>query len=217
MKVPVLTREGNNTGREVELPDEIFNLEPNEHVLWLAAKVYQSNMRQGTHAHKTRSMVAGGGKKPFKQKGTGRARQGTTRAPHMRGGGTVFGPTPHSYRLELPLKVRRLAKKCALSVKNREQSMIVVEDFAMSTPKTKEVAQWFEKLVPAKREKTEAVKTAILLTKNYDPNLRSAIRNHPRLRVEEATVASAFDIIHSRFVILQEGAVAPLAEVLRRV
>jgi len=216
VKVPVLNRDGVATGREVDLPDEVFGIVPNEHVLWLAAKVYQSNMRQGTHAHKNRSEVAGGGRKPFKQKGTGRARQGTIRSPIMRGGGTVFGPEPHSYRLELPLKVRRLAKKCALSAKVQDSAVVIVEDFSATSPKTKDYAKIVEKLVPANQGKGKPMATALLLTKSYDPNLLKSCRNIHRLHVEEAIIASAYDILHSKFIILQEGAVAPLTEVLNR-
>ncbi len=216
MKVPVLNREGNSTGREVDLPDDIFGIVPNEHVLWLAAKVYQSNARQGTHAHKNRSEVRGGGRKPFKQKGTGRARQGTSRSPIMRGGGTVFGPEPHSYRLEMPLKVRRLAKKSALSAKAQDLKVIVVEDFTLGAPKTSDMAKIVDKLLPGKPEAGKPATSALLLTKGYEPNLLKSCRNIPRLHIEQATVASAFDILRSRVVILQEGAVAPLTEVLNR-
>ena len=216
MKLAVLSRNGEPTGREVELPDDVFGIEPNEHVLWLAAKIYQSNMRQGTHAHKTRAMVAGGGKKPFKQKGTGRARQGTSRSPIMRGGGTVFGPNPHTYRLDLPLKVRRLAKKSALSAKVRDAALLIVEDFHLSSPKTRDMVEIIDKVLPPKVEKGQPAKSALLLTTEYEPMMLKSTLNIPRLRIERATVASAFDILRSRFIILQESAVAPLAEVLNR-
>ncbi|MDK9700204.1 MAG: 50S ribosomal protein L4 [bacterium] len=217
MKVPVLNRNGDATGREIELPEDVFGIEPNEHVLWLAAKVYQSNMRQGTHAHKNRNEVRGGGRKPFKQKGTGRARQGTSRSPIMRGGGTIFGPEPHSYRLALPLKVRRLAKKSALSAKAKDARVMVVEDFTLTAPKTKDIVNFLDKVLPPKIEKGQPVKTALFLTNTNDSVLVKSALNVPRLQIEQAIVASAFDILRSRYIILQESAVAPLAEVLNRV
>lgn len=213
MKYPVMSRNGTPTGREVELPDDIFAIEPNEHVLWLAAKVYQSNLRQGTHAHKTRSMVRGGGKKPFKQKGTGRARQGTIRAPQMRGGGTVFGPVPHSYRLTLPLKVRRLAKTCALSAKTKLDSLFVVEDFSIDSAKTKDMSKFFQSFLSTKNASGKRV---ILLTSQYDQNLLKAARNIPNAQIEEATIASPYDIMRNKYVILQEGAILKLTEILHR-
>ncbi|MCX7835401.1 MAG: 50S ribosomal protein L4 [bacterium] len=213
MKIPVMSRAGTPLGREIELPDSIFAIEPHEHVLWLAAKVYQSNLRQGTHAHKNRALVSGGGKKPFRQKGTGRARQGTIRAPQMRGGGRVFGPVPHSYRLRLPLKVKRLAKVSALSAKVKLDSLFVVEDFTLEQVKTKEIATFFNALLASKNTNGKSI---LLLTSKYEPNLLRAVRNIPFARIKEATIANAYDILRSRYLVLQESAIPKLTEVLKR-
>lgn len=213
MKLPVMSRAGTPLGREIDLPDHIFAVQPHEHVLWLAAKVYQSNLRQGTHAHKNRALVSGGGKKPFRQKGTGRARQGTIRAPQMRGGGTVFGPMPHSYRLKLPLKVKRLAKISALSAKAQLDAMFVVEDFTVENAKTKEMATFFENLLATKNAKGKSV---LFLTSKYDAQLLRAVRNIPYADIEEAMIANAYDILRKRYLVIQEGAIPKLAEGLSR-
>jgi len=131
----------------------------------------------------------------------------------MRGGVKVFGPEPHHHTLGLPLKVRRLAKQCALSTKARDAEIMVVEDFSPSAPKTKEIAAFIGKCLP---EQGAAACSILLLTSQYEPVLLRSCRNIPRLRIERATVASAYDIMRSRLVILQEGAVAPLVGVLNR-
>lgn len=119
MKLNVYKIDGKKSDETVDLPDEVFGVEPNEHLLYQAVRVYLSNQRQGTHKTKERSEVRGGGKKPFRQKGTGRARQGTSRSPLMKGGGTIFGPRPHKYRLSLPKKAARLARKSASALRQK--------------------------------------------------------------------------------------------------
>src|SRR5918996_1258338 len=125
-KVTMFNQGGSQVG-EIELNDSIFGIEPNNHVLFEAIIMQRASLRQGTHKVKNRSEVAGGGRKPWKQKGTGRARQGSIRSPQWRGGGVVFGPTPRSYSYKLPKKVRRLAIKSALSSKVREESLLVLD------------------------------------------------------------------------------------------
>ena len=123
MELKVLKIDGSETGEKVQLPDEVFGIEPNNHLIYQAVRSYLSNKRQGTSKTKERAEVRGGGKKPFRQKGTGRARQGTSRSPLMKGGGTIFGPRPHKYYLSLPKKAARLARKSALSLKAKENEI----------------------------------------------------------------------------------------------
>ena len=136
MQVDVLNIEGKQTGRSVELPDEIFGIEPNDHVIYLAVKQYQGAQRQGSHKVKTRAEVKGSSKKLHKQKGTGGARKGNLRNPLYKGGGTVFGPKPHKYDIKLNRKVKDLAKMGALSYKAKENAIMVLEDVNMDAPKT---------------------------------------------------------------------------------
>ncbi len=145
MQVPVYNLEGSQVG-EVELRDDIFAVEPNEAVMHQAFLRQMANARQGTHKTKTRTEVSGGGRKPWRQKGTGRARQGSTRAPHWRGGGVVFGPTPRSYRQKMPRKMRRLALRSALSVMAAEARVVVIDSLTMAEPRTKALVEMLERL-----------------------------------------------------------------------
>src|ERR1700742_191449 len=138
MQVNVFNIEGKETGRKVELPEEIFGIEPNDHVIYLAVKQYLAAQRQGTHKVKTRLEVQGSSKKLHKQKGTGGSRKGNLRNPLYKGGGTVFGPKPHGYDFKVNRKVKDLAKISALSQKAKTNAIVVVEDIAMDAPKTKQ-------------------------------------------------------------------------------
>ncbi|MDE3059073.1 MAG: 50S ribosomal protein L4, partial [Bacteroidota bacterium] len=129
MIIDVLKKDGSKSGEQVTLKPEIFEIKPNDHAIYLAVRSYMANQRQGTHQTKERSDVRGGGKKPFAQKKTGRARQGTSRSPLMVGGGTVFGPHPHDYVVKLPARVKALARKSALSYKAKGSNILIVEDF----------------------------------------------------------------------------------------
>ncbi len=137
-KVTLFNQTGSQVG-DIELNESIFGIEPNNHVLFEAIIMQRASLRQGTHKVKNRSEVAGGGRKPWKQKGTGRARQGSIRSPQWRGGGVVFGPTPRSYAYKLPKKVRRLAIKSALSAKALEENILVLESLSFEAPKNKRV------------------------------------------------------------------------------
>ena len=137
MQVDVLNTQGQKTGRTVELPEEIFGIEPNDHVIYLAVKQFQGAQRQGNHKVKTRAEVKGSSKKLHKQKGTGGARKGNLRNPLYKGGGTVFGPKPHAYDIKLNRKVKDLAKMSALSYKAKENAIVILEDVQMDAPKTK--------------------------------------------------------------------------------
>src|SRR6478736_10032844 len=146
MQVDVLDIKGKKTGRTVELPAEIFGIEPNDHVIYLAVKQYLAQGRQGTHKVKTRAEVQGASRKLHKQKGTGGARKGNIRNPLYKGGGTIFGPKPHSYDIKLNRKVKDLAKMSALSHKAKDNAIFVVEDITLETPKTRQVADALKSL-----------------------------------------------------------------------
>src|SRR6187399_1573774 len=137
MQLDILNTKGEKTGRTVELPDDIFGIEPNDHVIYLAVKQYQAAQRQGTHKVKTRAEVQGASRKLHRQKGTGGSRKGNIRNPLYKGGGTIFGPKPHDYDIKLNRKVKDLAKISALSFKAKDNAIVVVEDMSLDTPKTK--------------------------------------------------------------------------------
>jgi large subunit ribosomal protein L4 len=181
------------------LPAEYFDGTVNEPVLHQAVKVYLNNQRQGTHMTKSRSFVSGGNQKPWKQKGTGRARQGSIRAPHWRGGGIVFGPTPRDYRTEIPRKVRQLARKSALNARAREGAVHVVERLAFRAPKTAQLVELLESLGLRGRK-------ALVLTASHNPNVYLSGRNLPTVEVMAYFEASAYDILWSEVVIVEEGA-----------
>jgi large subunit ribosomal protein L4 len=161
-KVALYNVSGSQVG-EVELADSVFGIQPNAHVLHSAVLLQQAAERRGTHKTKGRSEVRGGGRKPWKQKGTGRARQGSIRAPQWVGGGTVFGPTPRSYAFKLPRKVRRLAIKSALSSKVIGNEIVVLDQLTLAAPKTKEFAAILNNLKVARK--------ALVVTANYEDNV----------------------------------------------
>src|ERR671913_2013924 len=181
------------------LPEAMFDGTVNEPVLHQAVKVFLNNQRQGTHKTKGRSEVSGGNQKPWKQKGTGRARQGSTRAPHWRGGGIVFGPQPRDYRTEIPKKVRQLARRSALNARAREDALVVVERLAFRTPKTAQLAGLLGSLELAGRK-------ALVLTAGHNANAYLSGRNLPAVEVMAYPEASAYDILWSEAVVVEEGA-----------
>src|SRR5579885_174679 len=164
MQVDVLNIKGEKTGRSVELPEEIFGIEPNDHVIYLAVKQYQAAQRQGTHKVKTRAEVKGASRKLHRQKGTGGSRKGNIRNPLYKGGGTIFGPKPHGYDFKLNRKVKDLAKMSALSYKAKENSIFIIEDINLDAPKTKSV-------VDAMKSLKVADKKALLVIPEYNDNL----------------------------------------------
>jgi large subunit ribosomal protein L4 len=181
------------------LPEDYFDGTVNEPVLHQAVKVFLNNQRQGTAKTKTRSFVSGGNQKPWKQKGTGRARQGSTRAPHWRGGGIVFGPIPRDYRTDIPRKVKQLARKSALNARAREGALHVVERFAFRGPKTAQLAGLLASLG------LDGRKTLVLTTIANEPVYLSG-RNIPTVEVMPYAEASAYDILWSDAVVVEEGA-----------
>lgn len=203
MKFDVYSIQGQKTG-EIELADDIFNIEPHEHAMYLSVRAYLANRRQGTHKTKGRSEVRGGGKKPWKQKGRGTARSGTSRSPLWVGGGNVHGPKPHSYNLDIPKKVKRLARKSALSLRARESNLIIVEDFA-STGKTKEVASMLKAL------NLYGERVLQLLPEAHEQTVLSS-RNIDGLTTMYAPVASTYDILRHKKLLVHKSAVEKIAQ-----
>lgn len=200
MKFDIYKIDGKVSGEKIDLSDDIFGIEPNDHVLYLSVKAYLANQRQGTHKAKERSEVRGGGKKPWRQKGRGTARAGTTRSPLWVGGGTIFGPRPRNYRQDLPKKTRKLARKSALSTKVKEEQLIVVQDFSFDAPKTKD----FSGILDALKINGKKV---LLLTGAKDDVVYRSGRNIPKVKVLEADKASTYDILNNQILILQKSAV----------
>jgi large subunit ribosomal protein L4 len=199
IEAPHYSAEGAKRGTNFSLPEDYFDGTVNEPVLHQAVKVYLNNQRQGTHQTKSRSFVSGGNQKPWKQKGTGRARQGSIRAPHWRGGGIVFGPTPRDYRTEIPRKVRQLARKSALNARAREGAVHVIERLAFRAPKTAQLAGLLGSLGLDGRK-------ALVLTAGHNPNAYLSGRNLPSVEVMAYPEASAYDILWSEAVVVEEGA-----------
>ena len=210
IEAPHYSSAGAKRDAKFALPAEYFDGTVNEPVLHQAVKVYLNNQRQGTHMTKTRSFVSGGNQKPWKQKGTGRARQGSTRAPHWRGGGVVFGPSPRDYRTDIPRKVKQLARKSALNARAREGAVHVVERLAFRAPKTSQLVDLLGSLGVAGRK-------ALVLTAGHNPNAYLSGRNLQGVEVMAYPEASAYDILWSDVVVVEEGALTgvmpePLAE-----
>jgi large subunit ribosomal protein L4 len=207
MELSVLKTDGTDSGKKVSLKPEIFGVEPNEHAIYQAVRLQRANERQGTHKTKGRSEVSGGGKKPFKQKGTGNARQGTIRAPHMTGGGRVFGPEPRDYGFKLNRKLKLLARRSAYALKASSESLIVMEDFTFDVPKTK-------RIVDILKSTNQQGKRVLILTAGNDINVYKSARNIYKADVKEARNASVYDVMNASVVICQEGAIEVLNEVL---
>lgn len=198
MTVDVHTKDGSKSG-SLELPASVFGIEPSEHAMYLAVRAYLAHRRQGTAKTKTRSEVRGGGKKPFKQKGTGGARRGSSRSPLLPGGGQIHGPVPHLYSLDIPIKVKRLARKSALTLRARENNVVVVEDFSMDTARTKDIATMLAAL------KVNDSKVLVLLPGASDIIVRSA-RNIPGVTTFPADKISAYDVLsHGKLLIFKSA------------
>lgn len=209
MTVDVLKIDGSKSGEKVSLSEDIFAIEPNDHAIYLDVKAYLANQRQGTHKAKERGEVRGGGKKPWKQKGRGGARAGTTRSPLWVGGGTIFGPRPRDYRQDLPKKVKQLARKSALSYKVKDEQLIVVEDFSFEKPKTKDFVNVLESL------KLNG-KKILLLTGDYKPEVYKSCRNIPKVKILEASKASTYDLLNNQILIMQKSAVDVINNILSK-
>lgn len=205
-KVTLFKQDGTTNG-EIELNSEIFGIEPNENVVFDAVIMQRASLRQGTHAVKNRSAVSGGGRKPWRQKGTGRARQGSIRSPQWRGGGIVFGPTPRSYSHKLPKKVRRLAIKSVLSQKVLDNKLVVVEALQFDAPKTKEFAQVLSNL-------NVDTKVLVVVESSNDFALLAA-RNIPNVTIVDETDVTVLDVVNNDKLLITKAALSKVEEGLQ--
>ncbi|ATF10756.1 50S ribosomal protein L4 [Brevibacillus sp. HB1.2] len=204
-KVALYNQSGSQVG-EIDLADSVFGIEPNSAVLYDAIVMQQASQRQGTHDVKNRSEVRGGGRKPWRQKGTGRARQGSIRSPQWKGGGVVFGPTPRKYGYKLNRKVRRLALKSALSAKVQSNEMLVLDALNIAAPKTKEMTVVLNNL--------KADRKVLIVTSEYDQNVALASRNIPGAKIVDAAGINVLDLVAHDKVIVTKEAIAKVEEVL---
>ena len=205
-KVTLFKQDGTTNG-EIELNSEIFGIEPNENVVFDAVIMQRASLRQGTHAVKNRSAVSGGGRKPWRQKGTGRARQGSIRSPQWRGGGIVFGPTPRSYSYKLPKKARRLAIKSVLSQKVLDNKLVVVEALQFDAPKTKEFAQVLSNL-------NVDTKVLVVVESSNDFALLAA-RNIPNVTIVDETDVTVLDVVNNDKLLFTKAALSKVEEGLQ--
>jgi large subunit ribosomal protein L4 len=199
MQADVLNIKGEKTGRTIELPDEIFGIEPNTHVVYLAVKQYLAAQRQGTHKVKTRAEVHGASRKLHRQKGTGGARKGNLRNPLYKGGGTVFGPKPHAYDFKLNRKVKDLAKISALSAKAQENSVVVVEDVNMEAPKSKDFAGILNNLKVSDKK-------ALFVIPEYNDNVYLSSRNIPSVLTVLLSDLNTYDLVNADVIVFTESA-----------
>ena len=199
MQVDIINSKGEKTGRTIELPEEIFGIEPNDHVIYLAVKQYQGAQRQGTHKVKTRMEVKGSSKKLHKQKGTVGARKGNLRNPLYKGGGTIFGPKPHKYDIKLNRKVKDLAKMSALAYKAKENAIVVMEDVTMDAPKTKAFSGILKSLEIGKKK-------ALFVIPEYDDNMYLSLRNVEGVNGSVLSDMNTYDILNANVLVMTEKA-----------
>ncbi len=205
MQIDVLNIEGQATGRTIELPKEIFGIEPNNHAIYLAVKQFLGAQRQGTHKVKTRAEVKGSSRKLHKQKGTGGSRKGNIRNPLYKGGGTVFGPKPHKYDIKLNRKVKDLAKMSALTYKAKENAIVVIEDVNFEAPKTKNLMNILGAVKAADKK-------IMFITPEYNENLYKSFRNVPSVLGVLLSDVNTYDIVNSELLVLTEGAAKIFAD-----
>ena len=205
MQADVLNIQGKKTGRTVELPEEIFGIEPNDHVIYLAVKQYLAAQRQGTHKVKTRMEVQGASKKLHRQKGTGGSRKGNLRNPLYKGGGTIFGPKPRSYDFKLNRKVKDLAKMSALAHKAKGNAIVVVEDIKFEAPKTKQFTDALKSL-------NVAGKKVLFVLPDENDNLFLSLRNVPAVEGVLLADVNTYDIVNAEVLVLSETAAKVFAD-----
>ena len=203
-KVDILNIKGENVG-SLELNETLFNTEISEHSVYEVVKNQLANKRQGTQSAKTRSEVRGGGRKPFRQKGTGRARQGSIRAPHYTGGGVVFAPKPRDYSYKVPKKLRRKALYSVLTSKVVDGELIVLDDLKLANNKTKEAA--------AVLNAVDAGKKAYVVTAENDTNVYRSFRNIEGVDVASASLINVYDLVRHNKLVITKDAIAKLEEV----
>lgn len=208
MKVTVYQNSGKKTKKKVELLDEIFAIEPNDHAIYLDVKQYLANQRQGTHKSKERADISGSTRKIKKQKGTGTARAGSIKSPLFRGGGRAFGPRPRSYGFKLNKKLKVLARKSALSYKSKEDGIMVLEDFIFETSKTKVYLEMLTSL------ELENKKTLLVLPKS-DRNILLSSRNLPKAKVTTVDSLHTYDLLHADRLLISESSVEQIENLLK--
>ena len=209
MEVSVYNIQGEDTGRKVTLNDSIYGIEPNEHVVYLSVKQYLADQRQGTHKSKERSEIAGSTRKLIRQKGSGGARRGDIKSPVLRGGGRVFGPRPRNYSFKLNKKVKLLARKSALSYKAQQNEIMVVEDFNIEVPKTKD----FKKI--QNNLKIDGKKLLLLLPE-VNKNVYLSARNLKGVEVMTASALNTYKVLNANVVVITENAVKLVDETLNK-
>jgi|TARA_B100001013_G_C24611877_1_gene443539 large subunit ribosomal protein L4 len=203
MEIQVLDTKGKKSSI-IEVDDSVFGVKPNKDAVYRAVLSEMANSRQGTHSSKSRGMVRGGGRKPWKQKGRGVARAGTNRSPIWRGGGTIFGPEPHKYEYNLPKKIKRLARRSVLSQKLNDEKLIILDDFDINEVKTKKICQLLQKLnIDGK---------ILFLTSEINENLFLSLRNIPNIALLKAINASTYDLIDSDFILIDKKGLELLNE-----
>tara|TARA_Y100000768_G_scaffold376601_1_gene348872 strand:+ start:488 stop:1117 length:630 start_codon:yes stop_codon:yes gene_type:complete len=200
MKVNIYSKEGKKTSAKVDMDNRVFKIDPNEHCIYLAVKSELAAKRQGTSSSKTRSEVSGGGRKPYKQKGTGNARVGSTRNPARVHGGSAFGPKPRKYELKLNKKVKTLARKSALSMKVIADSYKVLSDFTMDSIKTKDLHNILKKL-------DVDDKKILIITNNIDNNFHLSSRNLKNVNLVNVNSFSTYDIVNSGYLLIDKNSV----------
>lgn len=205
MKLEVLNIEGQKTGREIDLPKDIFGIEPNEHAVYLAVKQYLASQRQGTHKAKERGEIAGSTKKIKRQKGTGTARAGSIKNPLFRGGGRVFGPRPRNYDIKLNKKVKRLARKSAFTSKASAGQIMVIEDFSFDAPKTKQLKHILDCLKLADQK-------TLLVTADLEKEVYLSGRNLKESTIRRASDLNTYEILKAGTIILSESSVEKIKE-----
>src|SRR6056297_367550 len=205
MKVTIHKTDGKSSGKKADLNDQIFGIEPNETVLYEDVRRFLANKRQGTASTKERGEVRGGGRKAYKQKGTGMARRGSIRSPLLRGGGTVFGPKPRNYTVRLTKKAKRLARMSALSLKASEEAVLVVDGLSLDTPKTKEIVSLLTALEIAEKK-------VLILTKETDMTIYKSARNLSKVHVLEANKPTTYEIMNADVILLMNDAISTLEE-----
>ena len=208
MELNILNIKGEETGKKVTLNDSIFGIEPNNHVIWLDVKLYLANQRQGTHKTKERGEIAGSTRKLIRQKGSGGARRGSVKSPVLIGGGRIFGPKPRDYSFKLNKKERVLARKSALSLKAKNNAIIVVEDFAFDTPKTKHFAEIQQKL-------QLTGKKMLLVLPGQNKNVYLSARNLDRVKVISASDINTYSIMNCASLVMVESSVAAIEKLFK--
>ena len=203
MKLPILTTEGKDSGDQIELADSIFGIEPNETAIYEDVRRYMANQRQGTSNTKERGQVRGGGRKAYRQKGTGQARRGSIRSPLLKGGGTVFGPSPRDHSLKMSKKTKRLARKSAWSAKAADEAIKLIDDFTFDEPKTAKVADILKSLDIEDQK-------VLILTADTDKVLYKSARNIPNVNVLEADKPTTYQILDNDTILIQKSAVEVL-------